>query len=246
MKKFRWELLTGIILIVISFALYDLHYQLFHDKHHLFIYGLGELAFLPLEVFIVSLVLHRLLEFREKKSQLSKMNMLIGSFFSEVGNELLRELAGQDRNMLEQSDRLAVKGSWKERDFLRAIKKSANYQPDLHITPDNLNCLKSHLADQRQYLNSLLQNPVLLEHGLFTDLLLASFHLLEELSYRDSFNELSDNDKNHLEGDLERVYTLLIREWICYARHLKLHYAYLYSLAVRVNPLDSKINVKLK
>ena len=246
MKKFRWELLTVLILIAISCGLYGLHFHLFHDKHHLIIYGLGDLAFLPLEVFLVSLVLHRLLEFREKKSQQSKMNMLIGSFFSEVGNKLLREIAGQDRNMLEHGDGLKVRGSWKEREFHRAIKKATNYKPALHITEPNLDCLKTHLLAQRQYLNRLVQNPVLLEHGLFTDLLLASFHLLEELSYRDSFTNLSQNDKNHLDGDIERVYTLLISEWICYAKHLKFHYAYLFSLAVRVNPLKSKIDVKLK
>jgi len=246
MKKFRWELLTGLILIAISCGLYGLHFHLFHDKHHLVIYGLGELAFLPLEVFIVSLVLHRLLEFREKKSRHSKMNMLIGSFFSEVGSELLRKLAAQDSNMPGIGTQLAVKATWKGRDFYKASKKAVTYKPDLNLSASNLDCLKKQLLKQRDFLNSLMQNPVLLEHGSFTDLLLASFHLLEELSYRDDLYALSVNDKNHINGDVERVYTLLITEWINYTKHLKTHYAYLFSLAVRVNPLNSKIDVKMK
>jgi len=246
MKKFRWEIFTGLILIVISFSLYGLHYHFFHDKHHLFIYGLGELAFLPLEVFIVSLVLHRLLVFREKKSMHSKMNMLIGSFYSEVGNELLRKLATQDSNMPGIGTQLAVEATWKDRDFYKASKKALTYNPDLNLSAPNLDCIKKQLVSQRDFLNSLMQNPVLLEHDSFTDLLLASFHLLEELSYRDDFSQLSVNDKNHLNGDVDRTYTLLITEWINYTKHLKSHYVYLFSLAVRVNPLNSQIDVKMR
>jgi len=246
MKKFRWEFFTGLILIVISFSLYGLHYHFFHDKHHLYIYGLGELAFLPLEVFLVSLVLHRLLEFREKKSMHSKMNMLIGSFFSEVGNELLRKMAEQDGNMTTEGAKLAVKATWKDRDFNRAGKQVQTYKPALDLYATDFDCIKMQLVKQRDFLNSLMQNPVLLEHDSFTDLLLASFHLLEELSYRGNFSQLSVNDKNHLNGDVDRAYTLLITEWINYTKHLKSHYAYLFSLAVRVNPMQGEVDVRMK
>jgi hypothetical protein len=53
----------------------------------------------------------------------------------------------------------------------------------------------------------------LLEHDSFTDLLLAIFHLSEELAARDTLDGLPQSDYEHLAGDIKRAYTLLIREW---------------------------------
>ena len=47
-----------------------------------------------------------------------------------------------------------------------------------------------------------------------------------------------DNDRKHLEGDIARVYKLLVFEWLSYMRYLKNNYGYLLSLAMRVNPFD--------
>jgi len=86
---------------------------------------------------------------------------------------------------------------------------------------------------------SLLENPNLLEHECFTDLLLAIFHLSEELVARDTLEGLPQSDYEHLAGDIKRAYTLLIREWLAYMMHLKDNYPYLFSLVIRTNPLDA-------
>ena len=73
-----------------SFIFVGLFYSLFHfrDTHHIFIYLIGDIAFVFLEVLLVTLILHQLLRYREKKAMLNKLNMVIGAFFSEVGGEL--------------------------------------------------------------------------------------------------------------------------------------------------------------
>lgn len=63
---------------------------------------------------------------------------------------------------------------------------------------------------ERSFLLGLLTNQNLLEHEEFTDLLWATFHLLEELTYRHDFSRLPKSDLDHLVGDLNRVYALLI------------------------------------
>ena len=50
---------------------------------------------------------------------------------------------------------------------------------------------------------SLLENPNLLEHDSFTDLLLAIFHLSEELAARDTLVGLPQSDYEHLAGDIK-------------------------------------------
>jgi len=84
-----------------------------------------------------------------------------------------------------------------------------------------------------------LENPILLEHGSFTNLLWAVFHLADELALRQNVMELSKPDHEHINGDARRAYLLLLKEWVHYMKHLKANYPYLYSLAIRTNPFDT-------
>jgi hypothetical protein len=84
----------------------------------------------------------------------------------------------------------------------------------------------------------LLENPSLHEHESFAELLRAVFHLTEELSLEEDFCDASDADLKHLTADVNRCYGLLIREWDDYLSYLGANYPYLFSLAVRTNPLS--------
>jgi hypothetical protein len=84
----------------------------------------------------------------------------------------------------------------------------------------------------------LLENQNLLEHERFTDVLWATFHLLEELMARPEFAGLPKSDLDHLAGDMRRAYQNILCQWIDYMRHLKTAYPYLFSLALRTNPFD--------
>lgn len=86
---------------------------------------------------------------------------------------------------------------------------------------------------------SLFGNPQISEHDRFTPLLRAIFHFAEELDARGQLTDLPDTDYAHLSVDINRVYALLIVEWITYMRHLKKHYPFLFSLAMRTNPFDA-------
>ena len=106
MKRFlNWQVLLGISLVALSAVLYLLHYAIFRDSHHIFIYLLGDIAFVPIEVLLVTLIIHRLLNAREKRAMLKKMNMVVGVFFNEVGITLLKLLSVFDP----QSGKLGVK-----------------------------------------------------------------------------------------------------------------------------------------
>ena len=96
MKRFNWQILLGIFLLALSILFYFLHYLMFKDSHHIFIYLVGDVAFVFIEVLLVTLIIHRVLQAREKKARLEKLNMVIGAFFSEVGAMLLRMLSEGD------------------------------------------------------------------------------------------------------------------------------------------------------
>jgi len=66
-----------------------LYYFIFRDLHHIFLYLIGDTAFVFIQILLVTLIIDRLLSKREKRAQLEKLSMVIGSFFSAVGNKLL-------------------------------------------------------------------------------------------------------------------------------------------------------------
>jgi hypothetical protein len=92
----------------------------------------------------------------------------------------------------------------------------------------------------------LLENPTLLEHESFTDLLRAVFHLAEELAYREDLSQSPGTDRAHLEGDINRAYHLLVHQWLDYMEYLKMNYPYLFSLAMRTNPFDRQASPIVK
>jgi hypothetical protein len=238
MKKYHWLIALGISLVVLSVLLYTLHYVLFHDSHHIFIYMLGDIAFVPIEVLLVTLIIHRLLSVRERKARMTKLNMVIGAFFSDVGTDLLAEFARLDKKSKEIAKELLISDEWTLSKFNTVRRRLSSYEPDLEFGAEDLEKLKRFLGGKRDFLLRLLENPNMLEHESFTNLLWAVFHLTEELEKRDDLGSLPDSDIRHLRGDTRRAYAAALREWSAYMKHLMREYPYLFSLAVRTNPFD--------
>ncbi|MEO0114137.1 MAG: hypothetical protein ABIK93_01510 [candidate division WOR-3 bacterium] len=246
MKRIKWQILLGLFLVVLAAMIYLLHYAIFHDPHHIFIYLLGDIAFLPIQVLLVTLIIDELLSKREKSSVLKKLNMVIGAFFSEVGMKLLKSFANFDQDSERIRQELIVKDDWSEKKFLDVTKKLKHYECKIDSKRGDLAELKQLLISKRNFLLRLLENPNLLEHETFTELLRAVFHLTEELENRHDVKNLSRADYDHLGNDIRRAHRLLLAEWVDYMRYLKLNYPYLFSLAMRINPFDPNATVEIK
>ncbi len=240
MRRYRTILLVALAFIAASALLYYIHYLIFHDVHHIFIYMVGDLAFLPLEVLLVVILIERILARHEKQSMLNKLNMVIGAFFSEVGTPLIKSLLPGYESCAEISKELSVNPDWSHNDFVEARNCTSLHKEHPRYSTEELDELRSFLIQKRGFLLRLLENPNLLEHDSFTDLLWATFHLTEELEARSSFEGLPPSDLAHLFNDVHRVYQVLISEWVDYTEHLKIHYPYLFSLVVRTNPFSEK------
>jgi hypothetical protein len=238
MSRYRTLFLVACLFIAASGLLYLVHYAIFRDIHHIFIFLLGDFAFLPLEVFLVVIVIEKILARREKQSMLQKLNMVIGAFFSEVGNYLLNGLLDHFDEKDEIMQAMAVNSKWTHNDFTKAahFAISMDYKVSHHAV--DFKVLKEFLVGKRPFLLGLLENPNLLEHDRFTDLLWATFHLTEELEARQSFQGLPDSDIGHIAIDLQRVYRHLTMEWLLYVEHLKSQYPFLFSLVVRTQPFQ--------
>jgi hypothetical protein len=238
MKEKYWTLSFAAILICLSVILYYFHFLIFQDSYHIYIYALGDIAFIPIEVLLVTLVIDRLLELRERKSRMEKLNMVIGMFFSNTGTWLLTYLSDQDPNLGQIKGNLIISDQWTKEEFVSVGEMLDRYVAEIEIERVDLAALKQFLHSKEDFLVRLLENPALLEHEQFTHLLQAIFHLTEELDKRPDPANLPENDLVHLTGDIKRVYHALISQWLDYMQHLKKNYPYLFSLAMRTNPFD--------
>ena len=95
-KRQSWYVLLGWSLLFVSAIAYLAQIIIFRRTEDTFFYMLQDIAFVPIQVLLVTLILNELLRRREKRALLGKMNMAIGVFFSEVGTALLRSFAALD------------------------------------------------------------------------------------------------------------------------------------------------------
>ncbi|KUG20382.1 MAG: hypothetical protein KO206_08315 [Methanomicrobiaceae archaeon] len=240
MKRFSWEVRLGMALVGASLTIYLVKYAVLGDPLNTFQYVFNSLGFLPINVLFVTLIINQLLSVRAKRSRLEKLNMVIGTFFSEVGTTLLTFLSDHDPRLDEIRSDLIVTDDWSGEDFSRVQERLRGYGYEVDAGRIDLACLHSFLRERRDFMLRILENPAVLEHEAFTDLLRAAFHLTEELERRADLSRLPETDRDHLAGDIRRIYALLARQWLDYMRFLKKDYPYLFSLAMRTNPFDEE------
>ncbi len=237
----RWQVLIAATLIVLAACVYGLRWVFFSGQAlhtEMLRYLVDDVAFLFIQVLLVSLLLDGFLQRRSREAMLTKLNMIIGAFFSECGSELLGRLAKADARLDDVRFDLLAKPTWGAGDYERAKQAIRKHRPVIDLSSCDLHALRSRLNDEKTYLLGLLGNQALLEHEAFTDLLWAVTHVAEELNARSDLGWLPEADLEHIAGDVERAYRLLGVQWIDYVSHLQAQYPYLFSLVVRINPFD--------
>ncbi len=243
MRRFRWEFQFGVSLVLLSGFLYLAHYAIFEDAHHIFLWTTTSVAFMPISVLFVTLIVNGLLMRRERLLIMDKLNMLIGTFFSVAGTGLLRHFTEWDPRVEEIRREVSVGLDCSEREYRRVRQRLQDYEFAIDAKKVDLDGLHGFLRERSDFLLRLLENPHLLEHTAFTNLLRAVFHLAEELASRESMEELPDSDRQHLARDIERAYRLIVLEWMNYMRYLGESYPYLFSFAIRTNPFEEEPSV---
>ena len=167
----KWRIVIGLLLVALSALVYSIHFLLFRDAHHIFIYLVGDIAFVFIEVLLVSMIIDQLLDNREKQSLLFKLNMIIGLFFTEVGRELIARLSTFYVDMERIRNDLLMTEHWGKEDFTTLEKRLETIDYQMDSQRGDLEGMKSFLVVKRDFLLRLLENPNLLEHEEFTDLL---------------------------------------------------------------------------
>ncbi len=236
--KINWEVKLAIVLVSMSLSIYSFKLVFLKNPQDTANYIFNALGFLPINVLLVTIVLNKLLAIRSRRERLEKMNMVIGTFFSEVGKQLMREIGKSDPGVGRIRDLLVQGKEWDADTTALVRKQAASHDYAVDASAVDMVHIHEFLSSRRDFMLRLLENPVLLEHESFTDLLRAVFHLTEELGCRTDFGCLPSTDYAHLSGDIRRVYERMVIQWLDYMNYLRTSYPYLYSLEMRTNPFD--------
>ena len=238
MKKYAQEFILAIILIGFSLSMYELHYLLFHDLHHILLYFIGDIAFLGVQALIAYFAFDRLLSYRENMATMKKLNMLAGIFFYDIGIKIFNLLSSQLTECQDCATHVCVQENWTNKDFQRNTQKIPHLAISLRYEPKAMQTLAKELSSAKDMIIRLMENSSLHEHESFSDMLLALFHLTEELLRRDSLETNTAEDKKHLANDMKRVYIHMSQLWLEYMQHLKDNYYYLYLYNIRNRQLN--------
>lgn len=234
--RWLWVLAGG--LLVASVALYIIQILIFERARDTFFYIFQDLAFLPLTVLLVGLVIERMISMREKRELVHKLNMVVGTFFSELGTPLLADLLPAMEAAPDIKERMHLTVKWQRDDFVNASRFAQCIECPVDLSQIDRAALRDLLVERRPFILRLLENPNLMEHERFTDLLWSVHHLQEELEARVTLDELTSADEAHLEVDVRRAFNALLSEWVLYVQHLKADYPYLFSMVVRTHPFQ--------
>jgi len=149
MNRVRWQIVLGVVLVVVSAILYDAQITIFHSTRDTFFYLFQDLAFIPIQVLLVTLILNQLLNVREKHALLNKLNMVIGTFLSEVGTTLIKSIAAFDQNTGKIRGELLVTGEWSDQQFAAGARRVSSYDYNIQYSESDLQSLKTFLTGKR-------------------------------------------------------------------------------------------------
>ena len=247
----RWKIKFSIIMVIAIIIIYGSNILVLKDPEHVISYIWTHLGFIPVDILIVAFVLDEIISKKEKEAMMEKLDMIMSTFFSEVGNDLISQLSSVNKHKADTKYLESIK-SWNDKDYENKLKEIKNINIPFKADVDSqdreeyLTNIRDLLINKREFIVNLLNNPNLLEKEEFSKLLTAILHLDEELEHRPDLSKVTDVDFNHLNGDMERIYNILIHEWIYYLRYLNKHYPYMIALIIRTNPFDANADAYVK
>ena len=225
-----------LLLLCASALLYAIHYLIFRDLHHLAIFGLHELAFVPLEVILVTLGLDQLVEKTHREEARSKVSIIETLYFNESGGTMLRYLTSFDPGAARLRELLQVTEDWHSSDFRQAIRQLKSYPFLLDLDRIDFFGLHYHLSQRHEYYRSMLENPALTQSEAFTEMIMKIYLLWEELDGRTNLYQLPEKDRNYLAELLHEIYRELTEYWLDNVYNHSIHNRFRLHRAIESNP----------
>jgi len=232
MKKntqFYWLIFFGVLLLTTSATVYLFHYMIFRDAHHIFLYLIGDIGFVPLEVILITMVFHKFLLRKEKHVKFEKLNAVVGVFFTRVGNDLIQFLSQYDLQYEETKKFIDVHNDWTTSDFDKKIKEFRTYKANIDTDQIPLSVLQRIIKKEESLILQVFGNTDMLDSYSLAYLFHTMFHLIDNLDHSTKNGRTS---LHKLDINVEKLYTFLIYRWLHYTKHISEFYPHHYPTLV--------------
>ncbi len=229
--KDKYYIKISFLLISLSAIMFVIHYLVFGRALNTAYYSFMNLCFIPINSLVVTIILDRLIDYKDKQQRMRKLNMLVGVFFTELGNKLMHEIIIADNtgdNTIKSFDDL---------DEVKKRVEKHNY--DIDIEKINLEKTMCILIENSSFLVNLISNENIIENEIFTDLLMSVMHLRDAMIFYKN-NKNGELSLSHLKEDILVVYKNIAIQWVDYLKYLNKFYPFLYDNAIKVNPFKSE------
>lgn len=204
-----------------------------------------ELAFMPVYVFITAVFAERMLSRSEKAEMSRRTNALVGTFYNEIGYDIIKKLIKFDSNSDTLRNKISI-DSGLDSPKVKAIHRLAEtYTYGSPKDKEDILEIGELLAAKKDFMLIMMSNASLLEKDEFSELLLSVNHIHEALKTIDDISAMSDDLVDHFHSDIEKAYRCLIGVWVSYLSFIKNEDPYLYILAVAKNPFRGEAEHKI-
>lgn len=212
-----------IILLIFSAVTYVIHYLIFRDFHHIAIFFVHDIAFLPLEVILVSLGFDKMIEKTNEEETKSRLSIIETLFFNESGNQMLRYLIRFDPDADQLKETLNVAEEWRSADFAQAERRLDAHPFHLDLEQIDFFGMHYHLTERVDFYRNILENPATTQSDEFTAMVMNIYLLWEELDCRTDLYNLLPDERDYLGGLLLSIYRELVEYWLDNAYNHSLH-----------------------
>jgi branched-subunit amino acid transport protein len=224
------------MLFLFSAVLYFFNFLLYGDAHHLVQTFTEELAFMPVYVLITAVFAERMLTKSEKAEMSRKTNALVGTFYNEIGYDMVVMLTKFDGNFETLRSRISIDSGWDSAKAKAAHKLAETHRYGAPEGIEDIRKIGELLSSRKDFMLIMMSNASLLEKDEFSELLLSVNHIHEALKAIDDISGMRTELVDHFHGDIEKAYRCLLGVLVSYLSFIKNEDPYLYMLAVEKNP----------
>ena len=120
-ERMSWKVKFSILMVILIIIIYGSNYLVLGDAEHIISYIWTHLGFIPVDILVVAFLLDEIIERKEKEAMLEKLDMLMSTFFSEVGNDLISQLSSVNKYKANTENLNSIK-NWEQKDYENIIK----------------------------------------------------------------------------------------------------------------------------
>ena len=225
MNKKRRSIIKFITpLIVFSIIIYIVHGIIFKNPIATLSGIMLSLAYVPIGIIYQRVVVDKLLEAKEKENAARKMNLVMGSFYNSIGNDIIGAISKGDIKLNSREPKLGIFSKTNEASFDNIIEFFHEYECELDIDKINLSKIYKILDEKDDIMLSLITNEAIDSYSGIINMLTATLHIKDELAMKFEDNGLDftcEESKAHLTRDVCKCYKLLMEQWIVYMAEMK-------------------------